>query len=140
MYRGLAGILGMKQTHLAPGMDFAADLASRIEIANQMIADGARFIHVHTKVTDEAGHTKAPFAKLKALEALDPGLTGLEKLADRAIVAVTGDHATPSVDGVLHTADPTPLILIGPTVRPDRVVKFGESQTREGWYGVVLAV
>jgi 2,3-bisphosphoglycerate-independent phosphoglycerate mutase len=139
MYRGLAEILGLTQQYLAPGRDYAADLAERIQIANKMIAAGARFVHVHSKVTDEAGHTKDPWAKLKALEALDPGLDGLETLADRAIVAVTGDHATPSVDGVLHTGDPTPLVLVGPTVRPDAVMEFGERHARHGWYGVVQA-
>ena len=139
LYRGIATLLGMAQQHQALGADYAADLAGRIEVANQMISDGARFVHVHTKVTDEAGHTKDPFAKLKALEALDPGLAGLETLAEHAIVAITGDHATPSVNGVLHTADPTPLLLVGPTVRADKVVEFGERHAREGWYGVVQA-
>lgn len=139
MYRGLAGILGLKQQHLAPGKDLAVDIAARIEMADEMIAGGARFVHVHTKATDEAGHTKDPWAKLSVLESLDPGLVGLEALADRAIVAITGDHATPSVDGVLHTGDPTPLVLIGPTVRPDRVAAFGETPARDGWYGVVHA-
>lgn len=139
LYRGLAGVLGMAQTHLAPVDDLTADIAARITAAEQLIDDGARFVHVHTKATDEAGHTKRPRAKLDVLEALDPGLAGLEALAGRAIVAVTGDHATPSVDGVLHTADPTPLLLVGPTVRPDGVVEFGEVHARNGWYGVVRA-
>lgn len=139
MYRGLAGLLGMRQRHLAPKADYAADLAERIRIAEELIADGAQFVHVHTKVTDEAGHTKNPYAKRDALEALDPGLAGLEALADRAIVMVTGDHATPSVHGVLHTGDPTPLLLVGPTVRADDVVEFGERPARQGWFGVVQA-
>jgi 2,3-bisphosphoglycerate-independent phosphoglycerate mutase len=139
MYRGLAGILGMKQRHLAPGADYAKDIAERIAIAEQLIGEGAAFVHVHTKVTDEAGHTKDPWAKLKALEALDPGFAALERLADRAIVVITGDHATPSVNGVLHTGDPTPLVLVGPTVRADSVVEFGERPARAGWFGVVQA-
>lgn len=139
MYRGLAGLLGMRQRHLAPKADYAADLAERIRMAETLIGEGAQFVHVHTKVTDEAGHTKNPYAKLKALEALDPGLAGLEALADRAIVMVTGDHATPSVHGVLHTGDPTPLLLVGPTVRADDVVEFGERPARQGWFGVVQA-
>ena len=139
MYRGLAGLLGMAQRHLKPQADLGKDIAGRIEAANQLIAAGARFVHVHTKATDEAGHTKDPFAKLKVLEALDAGLGGLEDLAGGAIVAITGDHATPSVDGVLHTSDPTPLLLVGPTVRPDGVARFGEQYARAGWYGVVHA-
>jgi len=139
LYRGLAGVLGMAQTYLPPVDDLAADIAARVASAEQLIADGARFVHVHTKATDEAGHTKQPRAKLHVLESLDPGLAGLEQLADRAIIAITGDHATPSVDSVLHTADPTPLLLVGPTVRPDTVVEFGEVHARNGWYGVVRA-
>ena len=139
MYRGLAGLLGMRQRHLAPKADYAKDLAERIAMAEQLIGEGAAFVHVHSKVTDEAGHTKNPRAKLEALEALDPGLAALEQLADRAIVVVTGDHATPSVNGVLHTGDPTPLVLVGPTIRADRVVEFGERPARDGWFGVVQA-
>lgn len=147
LYRGIAGLLGMRQRHVPPrsgnaagnAADHAADFAERIDVACQLIADGARFVHVHIKATDEAGHTKEPMAKLKVLEALDPGLAGLEALADRAIVAITGDHASPSVDGVLHTADPTPLLLVGPTVRADAVIEFGERPMRDGWFGVVHA-
>lgn len=139
LYRGLAGLLDMAQQYRPAGADLAADIAERIEIADEMISDGARFVHLHTKATDEAGHTKDPRAKLRALETLDTGLAGLEALADRAIVAVTGDHATPSVNGVLHTADPTPLLLVGPTVRADTVSEFGERHARQGWFGVVQA-
>ncbi len=139
MYRGIAGVLGMAQRHVPPRADHAADFAERIDVACELISEGARFVHVHIKATDEAGHAKDPMAKLKVLEALDPGLAGLEALADRAIVAITGDHASPSVNGVLHTADPTPLLLVGPTVRADAVVAFGERAMREGWFGVVHA-
>ena len=68
-------------------------------------------MHVHTKVTDEAGHAKQPGFKRDVLEALDTGLAAVEAMADEAIVAVTGDHATPSINGVLHTGDPTPLVI-----------------------------
>jgi 2,3-bisphosphoglycerate-independent phosphoglycerate mutase len=137
LYCGLAALLGMTQTQIHPGADLASDLTGRLDAARQLIAAGARFVHVHTKVTDDAGHSKQPGAKRDVLEALDPGLAPLEALADGAIVAVTGDHATPSVNGVLHTSDPTPLVIAGPTVRSDRVMGFGESAARDGWYGQV---
>nr|WP_239029077.1 phosphoglycerate mutase [Pseudonocardia acidicola] len=139
LYRGLAGILGMAQRHLPPDPDVSADLAARLVVARELIGSGARFVHVHTKATDEAGHTKQPFAKREVLEAADTGLAGLAELADHAVVAVTGDHATPSVDGVLHTGDPTPLVVAGPAVRPDGVTAFGETPARAGWYGAVRA-
>lgn len=139
LYRGIAAALQMSSTHLRPVPDLAADMAARLAAASELIATGARFVHVHTKAADEAGHTKNPHAKREVLEAIDAGLAGLDALTDTAVVAVTGDHATPSVDGVMHTADPTPLIIAGPTVRSDTVTEFGELPARQGWWGQVRA-
>jgi len=139
LYRGLAALLGMRAHHLAPDPDHGADLAARLDAARGLLAEGAAFVHVHTKATDDAGHTKDPRAKLAVLEAADPGLAGLLDLAEHAVVAVTGDHATPSTGGVLHTGDPTPLVVAGPTVRPDAVTSFGEAPAHAGWYGAVTA-
>jgi 2,3-bisphosphoglycerate-independent phosphoglycerate mutase len=139
LYRGLAALLQMAAVDLAPDADLTADLQARLAAAERLIAEGARFVHVHTKATDDAGHSKDPRAKLEALEAIDAGLAGLGGLAQRAVVAVTGDHATPSTGGVLHTGDPTPLVVAGPTVRPDEVSAFGETPARHGWYGVLGA-
>ena len=129
----------MASRHLRPEEDVTADLRGRLAAADELIDAGARFVHVHIKATDDAGHTKRPRAKLDVLEAADRGLAGLLDLADRAVVAVTGDHATPSTGGVLHTGDPTPLVVAGPTVRPDAVTAFGETPAHAGWYGVVTA-
>jgi 2,3-bisphosphoglycerate-independent phosphoglycerate mutase len=139
LYRGLAGVLDMVQRHVAPVGDVAADLAARLRAAEELVAGGARFVHVHTKATDEAGHTKLPRAKLEVIEAADTGLAGLAALADRAVVAGPGDHATPSTGGVLHSGDPTPLVVAGPGVRPDAVTAFGEGPAHGGWYGAVRA-
>ena len=139
LYRGIAAALDMASVHLPPARDLEDDLAARLAAAQDLITDGARFVHVHTKATDEAGHTKRPYAKRDALEAIDRGLAGLHGIADRAIVAVTGDHATPSTHGVMHTADPTPLLVTGPTVRADTVTEFGELPARHGWWGQVRA-
>lgn len=139
LYRGLAAALDMSFRHLQPADDLEKDLAARLDTAGELIAGGARFVHVHTKATDEAGHTKQPHAKRDALQAIDRGLAGLTGLAERAIVAVTGDHATPSTHGVMHTADPTPLLVAGPTVRPDAVTEWGELAAAHGWWGQVRA-
>ncbi|WP_228430878.1 alkaline phosphatase family protein [Baekduia soli] len=139
LYRGLAVLLGLDQEPVAADDDVATDLRARFAAAEALIARGARFVHVHSKATDEAGHTKEPRAKLGVLEAADPALGELAGLARRAIVAITGDHATPSSGGLLHSGDPTPLLVLGPGVRPDRVSAFGERHAREGWYGAVAA-
>jgi len=83
--------------------------------------------------------TRPRTAKRDVLEAADAGLRPLLALSTRAIVAVTGDHATPSTGGVLHAGDPTPLVVAGPTVRADGVTAFGEGPMHAGWYGVPQA-
>lgn len=139
LYRGIAELLGMELTHVAPVVNLEQDMSVRLESAQQLIDSGARFVHVHTKATDEAGHTKDPFAKQNVLEELDSGLAPLLELSERAVIAVTGDHATPSTSGVLHTGEPTPVAVAGPTVRPDDVHSFGERPAARGWFGVLSA-
>lgn len=139
LYQGIATALGMASTHLPAVDDLEADLRARLDATEQLIAGGARFVHVHTKATDEAGHTKQPYAKRDVLQAIDRGLAGLAELAEKAIVAVTGDHATPSTHGVMHTADPAPLLVAGPTVRSDAVTEWGELPAQHGWWGRIRA-
>jgi 2,3-bisphosphoglycerate-independent phosphoglycerate mutase len=139
LYRGLAALLALRARDLPPAPDHGDDLRTRLTVARELIDEGAAFVHVHTKATDDAGHTKDPRAKLEVLEALDPGLADLLDLADGAVVAVTGDHATPSTGDVLHTGDPTPLVVAGPAVRPDAVTAFGEAPAHAGWYGTLTA-
>ncbi|MDP9396660.1 MAG: phosphoglycerate mutase [Actinomycetota bacterium] len=139
LYRGLAAALGLSTREPGPRADFEADLRTRLQAADDLLSAGAAFVHVHTKAPDEAGHSKEPYAKRDVLEAVDRGLAALGDLADRAVVAVTGDHATPSRDGLLHSGDPTLLVVAGPTVRPDEVECFGEEPARRGAYGILAA-
>lgn len=139
LYRGLVRLLDMAQIDTKPGKDLTAHMAFSVEAATRLIADGAEFIHLHTKATDEAGHTKLPFAKRDVIEAIDAGLDGLMALTDTAVVCVTGDHATPSRTSVLHTADPTPLVIAGPDVAKDAVLRFGERFMRDGNVGRIGA-
>ena len=52
-----------------------------------------------------------------------------------AVVAVTGDHATPASGGVIHTGDPVPFIVTGPSVVADRVTRFAEVEQAMGLLG-----
>ena len=54
---------------------------------------------------------------------------------DRAIVCVTGDHATPTYPDVIHSGDPVPFLLAGPGVRADAVERFGELDCAAGILG-----
>jgi 2,3-bisphosphoglycerate-independent phosphoglycerate mutase len=94
---------------------------------------GDTFVYVHDKRVDEAGHTKDPQKKEQAIEELDSQLSALP--TDRAIVCVTGDHATPASPDVIHSGDPVPLLVAGPRVRADAVTSFGELECAAGILG-----
>jgi 2,3-bisphosphoglycerate-independent phosphoglycerate mutase len=104
-----------------------------VELVNERLDAGDTFVYVHDKRIDEAGHTKDPNAKRAAVELLDASLEDLP--TDRAVVCVTGDHATPAYPDVIHSGDPVPFVVAGPGVRADRVVQFGESTCAEGILG-----
>jgi 2,3-bisphosphoglycerate-independent phosphoglycerate mutase len=131
--RGLARAVGLETIEAKETEDAAADLRWRIELVDERLDAGDTFVFVHQKSADAAGHTKDPLQKQAMLEKMDSALTDLP--ADRAIVCVTGDHATPAFPEVIHSGDPVPFVVAGPGVRADRVREFGESTCAEGILG-----
>ena len=139
LYRGLAEILGMTQVHIPSDLenvqaDFEARLMAGIELSKTH-----SFVHIHTKATDEAGHTKQPKLKQDVIESLDRACNVLPAIAKTATIVITGDHATPSTGGMMHSAHPTSLILAGPHVYPDEVTACGERTHKSGDLGKVVA-
>jgi 2,3-bisphosphoglycerate-independent phosphoglycerate mutase len=104
-----------------------------VELVHERLDAGDTFVYVHDKRVDEAGHTKDPTVKRDVVERLDASLTDLP--TDRAVVCVTGDHATPAFPDVIHSGDPVPFVVAGPGVKADRVTEFGESSCAEGILG-----
>jgi 2,3-bisphosphoglycerate-independent phosphoglycerate mutase len=104
-----------------------------VELANERLDAGDTFVYVHDKRIDEAGHTKDPNVKRETAELLDAAFANLP--VDRAIVCVTGDHATPAFPNVIHSGDPVPLVVAGPGVRADHVSAFGERDCAGGILG-----
>ena len=104
-----------------------------VELVRERLDAGDTFVYVHDKRVDEAGHTKDPTRKREAVELLDDAFTNLP--TDRAIVCVTGDHATPASPDVIHSGDPVPFVIAGPGVRADAVTAFGESTCAGGILG-----
>ncbi len=104
-----------------------------VELVHKRLDAGDTFVYVHDKRIDQAGHTKDPNVKREAVELLDATFTDLP--TDRAIVCVTGDHATPATPDVIHSGDPVPFVIAGPGVRADRVREFGESTCADGILG-----
>ena len=130
---GLARTIGLEPRHVAETSDAPADLRARMELAQQRLDEGDTFVFSHLKATDMAGHTKDPQIKKSTIEALDAELGDLP--TDRAIVCVTGDHATPTYPDVIHSGDPVPFIVNGPGVRADEVEAFGELDCARGILG-----
>jgi 2,3-bisphosphoglycerate-independent phosphoglycerate mutase len=104
-----------------------------VALVHERLDAGDTFVYVHDKRVDEAGHTKDPNVKREAAELLDAAFTDLP--TDRAIVCVTGDHATPASPDVIHSGDPVPLVVAGPGVRADGVTTFGERDCAAGILG-----
>ena len=106
-----------------------------VALIQQRLDAGDTFVYVHDKRADEGGHTKDPELKLAAVGSLDRLLTDLP--VDRAIVCITGDHATPASPEVIHSGDPVPFLVVGPGVRADNVRSFGELDFASGILGQV---
>ena len=136
LYGGLAHELGLTFVQAKDGPDPGQDLRERIRLA---LTDSSHdFIHVHTKVPDEAAHTGGPKRKQAAIAASDRGLDELVKAAesrDDLLIVVTADHSTPSISPLIHSGEPVPLTLVGPTVRRDRVNAFDEVSAATGCLG-----
>ena len=131
--QGLARAVGLEPRDAQETGDGPADLRERVRLIHERLEAGDTFVISHLKSTDEAGHTKDPAVKQATIEALDAELAELP--TDRAIVCVTGDHATPTYPDVIHSGDPVPFLLAGPGVRADPVATFGELDCAGGILG-----
>ena len=131
--RGLAIAVGLAAREEGETDHAASDLRGRIAIARERLDAGDTFVLCHVKSADAAGHTKDPRRKQAMIETLDGALGDLPH--DRAIVCVTGDHATPAYPNVIHSGDPVPFVVAGPGVRADGVSSFGESTCAAGILG-----
>lgn len=139
LYRGLAETLDMTQIHIPSDLqNIQQDFEARI-LAGMELSKTHSFVHIHTKATDEAGHTKSPSLKRDVIESLDSACHLLLELAKTTTVAITGDHATPSTGGIMHSAHPTSVILVGPHVHPDEQSICGERSHKSGDLGKIMA-
>ena len=127
MYRGIAGILGFEV--LGP----PADLAEEVTLLGKHWAD-ADFFFFHHKDADAAGEDGNREAKMAAIERLDAIVPDLLALGPD-VIAVTGDHATPS-QMAAHSWHPVPVLVRGPLSGRDEVERFGERWCRSGGLGL----
>ena len=137
VYRGLGRFLGFDHKDVTDTDDPGDDLARRIQMASRMIKD-YDFIHVHTKVPDEAAHTKQPIAKKTTIEALDRGIgKAIQPLLEDpdTLLVIASDHSTPSSTHLVHSGEPVPVIMHGRNVRKDKVSVYDEVHAAGGILG-----
>lgn len=138
IYHGLGQVLGMATRRVKDTDDPAKDLLERLRIAHR--AREYDFIHVHTKVTDEAGHKKDPLFKKVVIESLDRALSyAVEEIVpdEEVLFIVTADHSTASSGVMIHTGESVPLVMTGKFTRRDAVRAFDEVSCAAGGLSLV---
>jgi 2,3-bisphosphoglycerate-independent phosphoglycerate mutase len=98
------------------------------------------FIHVHTKMPDEAAHTKKPRYKIEVIEALDRAMDFAAQTIvpdPETLLVVTADHSTPSSGAMIHSGETVPLTMVGRYPRRDMVTAFNEIDCAVGGLGPV---
>ena len=131
MYRGIASLLGM--TVIPTGHDFDAELDTLSEHW-----DDHDFFFLHYKPADAAGEDGDFDAKVRTLEELDKRVPRLLDLgAD--VVAVAGDHSTPS-SMAAHSWHPVPLMINSESTNEGLgSAGFNERDCRSGYLGSLPA-
>jgi 2,3-bisphosphoglycerate-independent phosphoglycerate mutase len=128
MYRGVARLLGFEVLGDPQGLEDQARLLEKHR-------DEADLFFVHHKDADAAGEDGDRRGKIAAIERLDAAIPDLLGAAEPGVVAVTGDHATPS-QLAAHSWHPVPVLVHGPEVGRDEVDRFGERWCRAGSLGL----
>ena len=128
MYRGIAKLLGFDV--LGP----PADLADQVRLLEKHRED-ADYFFVHVKDADAAGEDGDRGQKIAAIERVDAAIPDLAAALEPGVIAVTGDHATPS-QMAAHSWHPVPVVVHGPRSGRDDTDCFGEHWCRAGGIGV----
>ncbi|MCI2424768.1 2,3-bisphosphoglycerate-independent phosphoglycerate mutase [Candidatus Acetothermia bacterium] len=137
LYRGIGRALGMKMITLIDDTNsLDEDLAAIAKMAVAALRE-FDYLFIHIKGPDNAAHDKDAIAKIAMIERIDSELIAyLTSQVDwkTTHLAFTGDHTTPIEYGD-HTAEPVPIIFVGPNVLSDKVKEFHERAAAEGGLG-----
>lgn len=138
IYWGLCEELGMDVIKVKDTGNIEEDLKHRLRLAKD--AHDYDFIHVHTKMPDEAGHSKNPWYKKEVIEAIDRAMSVAvnEIMPDREVLLViTADHSTASSGSMIHTGETVPITMVGKYARRDEVSYFNEIACAKGGLNTV---
>lgn len=138
IYRGIFLALGAEALVVPEEPDPGGDLEAKLRLSWERL-DEFDLIHVHSKAPDQAGHRADPLLKKEVIEALDAGLGKVLPELERRelLLVVTGDHATASSGQMVHSGEPSPLLLHGPEVWRDQASGFDEVGCAAGALGLL---
>jgi len=132
MYRGVAALAGMRV------VDFDGETPDDEFRHAARVWGDFDFFFIHMKRPDSRGEDGDFDAKVRAIEEIDAALPALTDLRPD-VLAITGDHSTPS-QLRSHSWHPVPLLIWAPaTVRRDGQRTFGETSCASGGLGVLPA-
>jgi 2,3-bisphosphoglycerate-independent phosphoglycerate mutase len=129
MYKGVSRLAGM--TVQEAGQETPADEFAVLE----KVWKEYDYFFIHIKKTDsygEDGNFEGRIGVLEEVDALIPRLRNLQP----DVIAVTGDHSTPS-PLMSHSWHPVPLLIYGKHCRPDKAQAFNETELLGGGLGVI---
>ncbi len=135
LYRGIAKLLGMTVC------DSVASLTEKAEQLRDYY-DDYTFFFFHYKEPDTMGEDGDFLGKVEALEDFDRVLPSILQTMDlsRDVIAITGDHSTPSIMGA-HSHHSVPLLLFSAQNKGyDKSRHFDERDCTYGTFGRVNAV
>jgi 2,3-bisphosphoglycerate-independent phosphoglycerate mutase len=139
--RGIALVLGMAPVDAPTGIPRQQQYAEWAALAAEALG-GYDAIYIHIKGPDVPAHDGRAEEKKEVIEDIDQAFFG-ELLPGidtrRTLLAVTADHSTSCVRKA-HTADPVPLLVVGPRVATDALEAFGEREARHGGLGTMRGV
>ena len=125
MYRGVADLVGMDVLRVPTSLDDACSVVEEAWAEHD-------FVFLHHKDADRAGEDGDRSAKQAAIAAVDAVLPRLRDLGP-SVIAVSGDHSTPSQLSA-HSWHPVPTLVWNGRER-DEHTRFGERWCRTGALG-----
>lgn len=131
MYRGVSKLVGMDVLEVS-----GDSIGDEIETLSANFKD-YDFFYLHVKKTDSYGEDGNFGAKVGVIEEFDSLLPEITELGVD-VLAVTGDHSTPSAMKS-HSWHPVPLIISSKYCRGGGVEDFSESSCLSGDLGIIKA-